>query len=93
MECSETLAMTGAEALACSVALARFQSDEKGADLVNYRVLIRENSDHFDVAFVPNQGPEYPHRIELGGGTVFGREVHYLVDKINYQITKVHFAR
>lgn len=88
--------MTGPELEACSVALDAFKREQTGADLANYRISVKERPNEFEIIFIPNQPPSVgsgPRRITVGGSTVYGPEVHYLIGKDGYGILKRSFAR
>src|SRR5690242_11182676 len=88
----ETVRMTGPELVACSVALAKFKAEETKSDIKNYTVYVSENETTYEVVFVPNSPPSKTEsgilELHLGGGTVLGREVHYIVSKDSYTIVR-----
>jgi CO dehydrogenase/acetyl-CoA synthase delta subunit len=90
--------MTGLQLQACSVALARFKSDESHANIANYKIAVKEYPTEFEVVFIPNQpsvqdGSSKSRQITVGGETAYGREVHYFIAKATYQVLRRSFAR
>lgn len=89
--------ITGPELQAGAVALAKFTSDEKRADISNYRVFFKESLSEFEIIFIPNQ-PEQDvsaagHQLVVGGETHYGREIHYFVSKGTFELLRRSFAR
>jgi hypothetical protein len=81
------------EVLAELTARDQFKKDERDSDLANFHVIIREGTDAFEVIFVPNLPPGTPRYYHLGGRNIYGRAVHYFVEKNTYRIIRRHFAR
>ena len=79
-----------ADSLAIAAASAQFIQDENRSDLNNFEVILEDRHDAFEVIFVPHQ---LEGREMWGGKTLYGREVHYYVEKNTYQIRRRHFAR
>jgi hypothetical protein len=91
----EAAAMTGSELIAGSIALERFRKEESNSDVANFMVEITERSDAFEVVFVPKMPPYDTKRpnITIGGGNIYGREVHYVVAKGTFEILRTSFGR
>jgi hypothetical protein len=80
------------------VAQERFQEDEASSDLKNYTVRVVNLPTAFEVIFIPNLPPlkelsSGEVQVTVGGRTVYGREVHYMVERDTYKITRRSFAR
>ena len=98
MESEKDRNITGSELRACSAALERFRIDQARAELTNYQIIVRYHPMEFEIIFIPNQPPSSSSpsgviEVTVGGGTVYGLEVHYFVDKVTFQISRRHFAR
>jgi hypothetical protein len=81
------------EVLAELTAREQFKKDERDSVLANFHVIVREGTDALEVIFVPNLPPRKTRYYQLGGGNIYGREVHYFVEKNTYRIIRRHFAR
>lgn len=84
------LVLTGGQAKACSIAVERFSSLRENPDIRRFHVYIADDSENYQVIFVPNKGKNDPGR---GGIASAGREVHYTISKSTFQITRTSFAR
>jgi hypothetical protein len=76
----------------------RFKVDEANSDLENYTVRVINLPTAFEVLFIPNLPPLKESssgevQVTLGGRTVYGREVHYMVERDTYKIIRRSFAR
>jgi hypothetical protein len=89
--------ITGPELVSSSIALQRFKEDEPTSDIANFVIDIRDASGIFEIIFVPNQPPKgatgTTDGVTMGGSTIYGREIHYIISKGNYEIIRKHFAR
>ena len=93
----EVVVIKGPELVACSVALEKFRREESKSSVENYSIEVTESPTAFEVVFIPNQPPQDPksgrREITLGGKTIYGREVHYVVSKDTYKVIRTSFAR
>jgi hypothetical protein len=83
--------MKALQVRACCVAMKDFLSTENNADLNHFAVQVSEDNDSYEVIFIPDQMPNGPS--VRGGRTQYGREVHYIVSRGTWQITRKTFAR
>jgi hypothetical protein len=96
--------LTGHEAEAVALAVNTFQSEHRKdpnfyGDLRHYSVFLERMGTRVDVTFVPDRSPR-PSNIpkgqpylELGGSSVYGSEVHYIIALDRMKILKEHYAR
>jgi hypothetical protein len=57
---------------------------------MRYTVDIQRHANEIEVTFISNSGPSGP---EVGGGSVYGVDVHYSVALDPVKIIRVHFYR
>jgi hypothetical protein len=88
----EPIHVTGHELEAISVAIADFKKRKYSVsgDLLHYTVDIQRHANEIEVTFMADAGPNGP---ELGGGSVYGVDVHYSVAIDPVKIIRVHFYR
>ena len=88
--------MTGSELIACSKALNEFTDKNPEIDL-SQKVLVKHDSGSFEVIFVPNQAlsdaSASTRQIMVGGRTIYGPEIHYLVSEGTHEITRTFYGR
>jgi hypothetical protein len=94
--------VTGREAEAIALAVNTFQAEHRKepkfyGDLKHYTVSIERQGRQVDVVFIPDRSPK-PRNVpepylELGGSTVYGSEVHYIISLDRMKILKEHYAR
>lgn len=80
--------MTGAQLVACEIALQKFRA--RDLDPENFSIIVRRHNSETEVVFVPNQPPDEP--LTLGGKTKYGPEIHYFVSSAG-EVTRVSYAR
>jgi hypothetical protein len=88
----EPIHMTGHELEAISVAIADFKKRKYSvsADLSHYTVEIQRHANEIEVTFMADAGPNGP---QVGGGSVYGVDVHYSVAVDPVKTIRVHFYR
>jgi len=87
----DTTKLTGVQLKVCAVAFAEFSKAEQKADIHNYTVEILESSESYEVVFAPNH-PVGESTVR-GGETKFGKEIHYVISKKTFKITRTFFGR
>ena len=94
--------LTGREAEAIQLATKVFKSkqgskDQEGhpvfADLKHYTVVVERHGRKLEVVFVPEEAPLKPNEAGTGGGTIYGWEVHYIIELDQIKILEEHYAR
>ena len=80
--------MSGAQLLACEVALVEFR--KRNLKLENYSVIVREHGSETEVVLLPNRASS--ERFNKGGRTSNGSEIHYFI-AANGELKRLHFAR
>ena len=87
--------LTGAEAAAISVAVEAFKKIYAKPDLRHYSVELVRHKDELEITFVP----ENPEKVDssqpgtLGGGTVYGPDMTYVVSLKTFKILHYNFYR
>ena len=94
--------ISGREAEAVALAVKTFQAEHRKepkfyGDLKHYTVSIERQGQQVDIIFIPDPSPK-PRNVpepylELGGSTVYGSEVHYIISLDRMKILKEHYAR
>ncbi len=79
------------EAKAICVALAALLASAPKVDLPHYAVLVGREGKNFDIVFLPDSGPGEENMV--GGETMYGAEVHYIISPRTYKILEVHYAK
>ncbi len=92
LKIGEPIHMTGHELEAISVAIADFKKRKYSVsgDLSHYTVEIQRHASEIEVTFMSDAGPNGP---EVGGGSVYGVDVHYSIATDPVKIIRVHFYR
>jgi hypothetical protein len=83
------------------VALKRFQKDQPKADSKHFDVYIREHAETVEIEFIPEASPrtdtcgkeDCSITIDVGGGSIYGSGITYVVDKRTKKIVKTIYAR
>jgi|ERR1051326_6688634 hypothetical protein len=88
----EPIHLTGHELEAVAVAIADFKKKKYSVsgDLMHYTIDIQRHANEIEVTFISDPGPNGP---EVGGGSVYGLDVHYSVATDPVKINRVHFYR
>ncbi len=74
----ESVHLTGHELEAVAVAISDFKKNKYSVsgDLTRYTVEVQRHANEIEITFVSDSGPNGP---EIGGGSVYGVDVHYSV--------------
>ncbi len=74
----ESVHLTGQELEAVAVAISDFKKHKYSVsgDLTHYTVEVQRHANEIEITFVSDSGPNGP---EIGGGSVYGVDVHYSV--------------
>jgi hypothetical protein len=86
---------------ASSTALRLFLKEQKGIDKRHFRVFIKESGTDVEVSFVPDPSPENQGckgadcyiTMDVGGETVYGRSVTYVISRESGKLIKVIHPR
>ena len=101
---TEEREMTGREAEAIELATRTFKRKRLTepkfyGDLQRYRVFLERHGESVEVTFLPDRSPR-PRNIpkeqpwlELGGGSAYGREVHFHISLRTMKIVREDYAK
>jgi len=87
--------LTGPEAAAISVAVDAFKKIYAKPDLRHYTVELVRHKDELEITFVPDNPEKVDsrHPGTLGGGTVYGPDMTYVVSLKTFKILRYNFYR